>query len=339
MRLLHWVNSCEAGGVSSGRSPKAWLLMAAGDDRQHGGNTGYDDQADVYYSWDSTVNNYGNIHVGDTVAIWDKQRLLGVSVVEEIDVTTAEKLLLRCPNPACGRSGIKQRKTKSPRFRCQDCAWEFDEPKTQIETVTEYRSRHDAAWTSLEGLLRASELRELCKATKSQLSMRELDWAAFAAALDAKGADRAINRIQNRVPDFQFLSGENLHVTIPSGHSTTMVRVRKGQRQFRDRLLSTFGNVCAFTGSAPERVLDAGHLYSYASLGEHKPHGGLMLRKDVHRLFDDGWLAVHPQTLKVDVSDSLSRFPQYARLHGRNLEVPLRDEQVGWIEQHWMEHR
>jgi hypothetical protein len=26
----------------------AWLLMAAGDNRQHGGNSGYDDQADVY---------------------------------------------------------------------------------------------------------------------------------------------------------------------------------------------------------------------------------------------------------------------------------------------------
>lgn len=313
--------------------------MAAGDDRQHGGNTGYDDQADVYYSWDSTVNNYGNIHVGDTVAIWDKQCLLGVSVVEEIDITTAEKLLLRCPNPVCGRSGIKQRKTKSPRFRCQDCAWEFDEPKTQIETVTEYRSRHDAAWTALEGLLRASELRELCKSTKSQLSMRELDWAAFSSALEANGASRAIHRIQNRVPDFLFISTEDIQVTIPSGHAQAMVRVRKGQRQFREHLLASFGNVCAFTGSAPERVLDAGHLYSYASLGEHKLHGGLMLRKDVHRLFDDGWLAVNPHSLTVDVSDSLSHFPQYARLHDRKLEVRLRDEQVGWIEQHWMEHR
>lgn len=313
--------------------------MAAGDDRQHGGNTGYDDQADVYYSWDSTVNNYGNIHVGDAVAIWDKYRLLGVSVVEEIETTTAEKLLLRCPNPACGRAGIKQRKSKSPRFRCQECAWEFDEPTTQIETVTEFRSRHDAAWTSLEGLLRAPELRELCKAPKSQLSMREMDEAALAAALEAHGAAKAIHRIQNRVPDFQFIPSKDIQVVIPSGHAQSMVRVRKGQRQFREHLLSSFGSLCAFTGSAPERVLDAGHLYSYASLGEHKPHGGLMLRKDVHRLFDDGWLAVNPHSLTVDVSDSLSQFPQYSRLHGRNLEVRLRDEQAGWIEQHWKEHR
>lgn len=325
--------------MPSARAPKAWLLMAAGDDRQHGGNTGYDDQADVYYSWDSTVNNYSNIHVGDTVAIWDKQRLLGVSVVEEVEESAAEKVLLRCPNPACGRSGIKQRKTKLPRFRCQDCAWEFDQPKTQIETVTEYRSRHDAAWTSLEGLLRAAELRELCKSTKSQLSMRELDWPAFAAALESTGAGRAIQRIRNRVPDFQFMSTDSIQVTIPSGHSQAMVRVRRGQRKFRDQQLSMFGNVCAFTGSAPERVLDAGHLYSYASLGEHKPHGGLMLRKDIHRLFDDGWLAVNPQSLTVDVSESLGHFPQYARLHDRQLEVHLEDEHVGWIEEHWIEHR
>ena len=31
---------------------QAWLLMTVGENRQHGGNAGYDDQADVYYTWD-----------------------------------------------------------------------------------------------------------------------------------------------------------------------------------------------------------------------------------------------------------------------------------------------
>ena len=44
--------------------PNAWLLMTVGNDRQHGGNSGYDDQVDVYYTWDSTVPNHANIKRG-----------------------------------------------------------------------------------------------------------------------------------------------------------------------------------------------------------------------------------------------------------------------------------
>lgn len=50
---------------------RAWLLFAAGDDRQHGGNDGYDDQPDSYYSWDSTVPNHAALQAGDVVVLWD----------------------------------------------------------------------------------------------------------------------------------------------------------------------------------------------------------------------------------------------------------------------------
>jgi hypothetical protein len=86
-------------------------------------------------------------------------------------------------------------------------------------------------------------------------------------------------------------------------------------------------------------VLEAGHLYSYAQLGTHFEHGGLMLRRDVHRLFDDGLLAVDPVNLRVDVAPGLAEFPQYARLHGEPLTLKLMDEQVDWLGKHWSEHR
>lgn len=317
----------------------AWLLMAVGENRQHGGNSGYDDQADIYYTWDSTVSNYANIKVGDPVVLWDKERLLGISVVEAIEATVKEKLLFRCPNPGCGRAGIKERRVKLPRFRCQECGLEFDEPSTEVATVTEYRSRHDAAWTSLDNLLSGEQLRSLCESPRSQLSMRSLDWTAFRAALDARGAERAVSRVLGRVPDFIFSQPGGLQIQFPSGHAQGVVRVRRGQRNFRDHLLRAFAGRCAFTGSAPDRVLEAGHLYSYAQLGQHHEHGGLLLRRDVHRLFDDGWLAVDPARLKVDVSTNLESYPQYARLHEQRLHVDLHKKQIEWLDKHWAEHR
>jgi hypothetical protein len=313
--------------------------MAVGDNRQHGGNAGYDDQPDVYYTWDSTVSNYANIKVGDPVAVWDKERLLGISVVEEIETAVKEKLLFRCPNGGCARAGIKERRVKRPRFRCQECGLEFEEPSTSVATVTEYRSRHDAAWTSLDNLLSGQHLRGLCASPKSQLSMRSLNWTAFRDALEDRGAERAVSRVLNRAPDFFLPPQGGVQITFPSGHMQAVVRVRRGQRNFRDHLLKSFGERCAFTGSAPDRVLEAGHLYSYARLGEHHEHGGLLLRRDVHRLFDDGWLAVDPATLKVDVSSRLGSHPQYTQLHERRLHVHLHDKQVEWLHKHWSEHR
>jgi len=52
-----------------------WLVLAVGNDRQHGGNAGYDDVPDTHYSWDSTVANHGQISLG--VLLWFVMDLLG----------------------------------------------------------------------------------------------------------------------------------------------------------------------------------------------------------------------------------------------------------------------
>lgn len=305
----------------------AWLLMAVEDARQHGGNSGYDDRPDVYYTWDSTVANHARVRPGDPIAIWDKTRLLGISVIEEIEEQTRDKPIFKCPH--CELAGIKSRRTKTPRFKCYKCKNVFDTPQVLTTTVTEYRSRHDAAWTSLENLLSGSQLRRLCASPRSQLSMRALRWDAFQRAIAAEGAEHALERIIRRVPEYAFTHGHRLDV----------VRIRRGQRQFREHLLEAQDETCAFTGHAPPRVLEAGHLYSYAELGTHHKHGGLLLRRDIHRLFDDGWLAVDPVTLRVDVSDRLESFPQYATLHDVQLRTKIRDRQLEWLARHWAEHR
>ncbi len=311
--------------------------MAAGENRQYGGNSGYDDQADVFYSWDSTVKNHAEIAVGDRVAIWDKVRLLGVSVVEEIETKDATKVRSRCPS--CSRTNIGERTTKTPRYKCQKCGSEFDEPTLDPVKVKEYKARHDAAWTSLEGLLSGPQLRSLCFSPASQHSMRSLDWSALSSALVTAGETRAVSRIVHRAPEIITPNQQVEYTPLASGHAQAVVRVRRGQQQFRERILARFGEHCAFTGPTPKRVLDAGHLYSYADLGEHHEHGGLMLRRDIHRLFDDGGLAVNPSTRRIDVSETLAPYAQYTRLQDKPLQVDINDQHAEWLEKHWEEHR
>lgn len=99
-------------------------------------------------------------------------------------------------------------------------------------------------------------------------------------------------------------------------HALVRVRVRVGQGAFRQKLLSEQGAVCAFSGPVSADVLEAAHPYSYANLGEHRDEGGLLLRRDLHRLFDLGRIAVDPESLQLDVDGGTRSHAPYDGLHG-----------------------
>ena len=126
---------------------------------------------------------------------------------------------------------------------------------------------------------------------------------------------------------------------LPGGRSIRTVRARVGQRRFRDLLLRRFGAACAITGPHPVEVLEAAHLYSFADTEFHDPFGGLLLRRDVHRLFDSGLICVDPRTLTVDVDPTIRPYPTYQSLHGSPMLADLPSATVDWLELHWREHR
>ncbi len=303
-------------------SRPSWLLLAVSEDRQHGGNDGYDDEPSAAYSWDNTVPNYARVQEGDAVVLWDKRNLLGASLIDDIEIWETTKLLHRCRY--CSGSKIKPRKTKSPRFKCHECGRAFDEPSTSEVPVTAYRSHYAQRWTDLGGRLTPSQLRSCCLQPKSQLSMRQLDWSRFEALLGDEDLFR---------PDLLSVP------PILGGFAQRIVRARIGQASFRAALLSRYGEQCAFTGPAPADALEACHLYSYAQHGEHHDEGGILLRRDLHRLFDLGHIAVNPRTNAIDVSQGLQAFAVYHTLHGIGIRISPTSRQRQWLDDHWRIHR
>lgn len=71
-----------------------------------------------------------------------------------------------------------------------------------------------------------------------------------------------------------------------------MVTQRQGQPAFRNALMDAYERRCAVTGCAIDDVLEAAHISPY--LGEHTNHvtNGLLLRADIHTLFDRGLIKV-----------------------------------------------
>lgn len=312
------------GQTSTRRVPNAWLLMVAGDDRQFAGNDGYDDDVECSYQWDSNVPNARNLQVGDIVILWDKHTSLGASVIETIEVGETTKLVRKCPS--CHRSSIKKRATKLPMYRCQECGAEFNDAEEHQQAVSTYNTTHDLGWVDLQGRLAGDELRSLCKSPGSQHAMREMDLEAARAAipeirLDALGpVTRASRRING-------------------GFTQRTTKVRRGQAAFRKRLIQQYGECCAFTGPAPEAALEAAHLYSFANVGTHEDDGGILLRRDLHTLFDRGIVAVHPSTHRLDVRAEARVFSAYNDLHGTSLGFPVTKNQKRWFAERWAEHR
>jgi hypothetical protein len=304
----------------------AWLVIAAGDERIHGGNDGYEDEPASFYSWDTTVPNHAAVKVGDAIVMRDRLTLLGASVIEEIEIGEAEKAQYVCPACRKGRGIGKPRAHRSPAYLCQECGAEFDVLVKSVRSVKTYRSRHDAGWSDLTGLIDLDQLRAMCNKPRSQLSIRRIRWPLFQAAVEARGG-LLLTPTQHRA---DHLAG---------GHAHATVRVRVGQARFRTRLLAAHGDVCAFSGPAPQAALDACHLYSYSEVGKHHAEGGLLLRRDLHRLFDLGLVAVNPNTLTIDVADALSKFATYSSLHGQSLKVQVPKRTAGWLATHWAEHR
>jgi len=305
-------------------SNQAWLALskAADDYRRLVGSEHYDDDPASHYSWDSTVPNHGKVGKGDLIALWDLETLLGISVIESIERWPDTKMVGRCPNTSCGKASIEARKTLEPKYRCYDCGELFDEPTRITIDVTRYRSDHAESWVDLNGLLDAPTLRSLCVSPKSQNSFRPLNIEAFRAAVSAKSEAEV----------FQLV--DTVSAQISGGHKEVPVRVRIGQAAFRAHLLKKYGEVCAFTGPAPKVVLDACHLYRYAKLSVHEDEGGLMLRRDLHSLFDQGLITVDADFV-IHVAESVRSYPPYAWLHGSPLRVKPSPKQVVWLAEHW----
>jgi len=73
--------------------------------------------------------------------------------------------------------------------------------------------------------------------------------------------------------------------------------IRDGQAELRRRLVAHYGAVCMVTGTDVANVVDAAHIVPYGGATTNGIGNGLLLRKDIHALFDAGLLSIGPDLL------------------------------------------
>ena len=85
------------------------------------------------------------------------------------------------------------------------------------------------------------------------------------------------------------------------------IRARRGQRQFRNSLRGRYGDRCLVTGCVVLAVLEAAHISPYRGANDNHPQNGLLLRSDIHTLFDLDLLGIEPEQLLVELHPGLAK--------------------------------
>ncbi|WP_158442322.1 HNH endonuclease [Klebsiella variicola] len=99
-----------------------------------------------------------------------------------------------------------------------------------------------------------------------------------------------------------------------------LVSIRRGQASFRKNLLLAYEGRCAISGTMVVETLQAAHIYPYMGQATNEVSNGLLLRADLHLLFDMGLIYLN-NNFTVSVSEKLNK-SEYYFYDGKKIYLP-----------------
>jgi hypothetical protein len=108
-------------------------------------------------------------------------------------------------------------------------------------------------------------------------------------------ADDAAPAFDLKLPEFIPISGDRRQ------RAMREVRLRRGQPAFRKKLRQRYGDQCMISGCNLIDIVEAAHISPYRGSEDNDPANGLLLRADLHTLFDLDFLGINPNTLEVQL--------------------------------------
>lgn len=112
---------------------------------------------------------------------------------------------------------------------------------------------------------------------------------------------------------------------------------RQGQGKFRGLVLAAYGGHCAISDCDLADALEAAHIFGYMGKETNVIVNGLLLRADLHTLYDLGHITIDPASMKVVIAPKLQA-SKYAYLAGAAVRIPMkledRPSRIA-LEKHW----
>jgi putative restriction endonuclease len=134
-----------------------------------------------------------------------------------------------------------------------------------------------------------------------------------------------------KVPLFDDLFGTPMTANAAARYGEpVLTQPRLGQGGFRLKITSLYGK-CAVSGEHSTPVLEAAHIRPYSQQGSHSVSNGILLRSDIHKLYDRGYVTVDPDyTFRVSsrLKDDFKNGKTYYELENRKIWLP--GDPVNW---------
>ncbi|MDF9778871.1 HNH endonuclease [Pseudomonas baetica] len=245
----------------------------------------------------------------------------------------------------------------------------FAPPEFEEQTVQKGRSLSDAAHDPVPPAeaepvpgetLSLADVRELTiEGLKAAWANRPESFSSLEAAAEALSILRSLNSPNTERPSFQHMMQHQLvqdmedslprelQLAMPSPTielellradrrtvRTQLSVIRPGQGNFRATMLERYGGECCITGCRVDALLEAAHILPYRGDQSDDPTNGLLLRVDLHRLFDAHLVSIHPATLTVEVATALDD-DGYQALHGKRLFAFSPKPRILFLEAHF----
>jgi putative restriction endonuclease len=106
-----------------------------------------------------------------------------------------------------------------------------------------------------------------------------------------------------------------------------LIKPRLGQGAFRIAVTDAYGRQCAVSGGKVLPALEAAHIKPYGEGGRHDVSNGILMRTDIHRVFDSGYATIDPDfrfVVSNRVKSDFNNGNEYLRLHGSTLILPAK---------------
>lgn len=198
----------------------------------------------------------------------------------------------------------------------------FVEKGDDLKKNKEYQAAIDKYNLALEVDLKsvkAIERIKTCKSILKRLSQKEVTESRVEQKLEEPLEKKELLLATKKLDQENFFSSK----TDAEAREKNYVSIarRQGQSKFRQELLTAYSGKCAITDFDAEAALEAAHIIPYIETENNHPSNGLLLRADLHTLFDLNLIAINPQTMRVHISPILKK-TEYRTIEGKELRVP-----------------
>jgi hypothetical protein len=194
--------------------------------------------------------------------------------------------------------------------------------------VKKFRAFFDGDWMSIDHPVSVIELRRFHLRKGNQLAIMPVgidEIVKFVGGWQSPELGSKLSRWLQKEKRLGDQDGDDEPELTPHGEdyrrsAMRNIRLRRGQQAFRLSLLARYESRCVISNCRVVDILEAAHIRPYRGTGDNHPSNGVLLRSDLHTLYDLDLIGIDPDEGRVSVSERILD-DEYRRFHGQRLVV------------------